>query len=497
MENIKGRETMTKKFFGVAAVLGFAAILNAQETYSTWTYHRNVFLNTSASGANVNGEVTNFPVLVRLTAKDSNTFTQALAGGIDIRFTKAGDVTRLKHQIDSWDATTKTASVWVLLDTIKGNNRTQMIRMHWGKAAVADSSNGTAVFSNGFTNVWHLGNAAGVTARPNAITGGNPATPTNFAGAYTAPAGIIGKGEYLRGGNGYTAGNPTASTQNDHFDLGSITSDYSQGFSFSVWINAETLGNNTAFFTASGAASGTATGTLVVIGGQGTDGALGAKMRQRNGTSGSNSGIINTDGALGGIVGTWSHILGTLNNTGEMTYYLNGFPIGSASGLAAYASATRPINLLGTTLAHMQYLDSSFRGTMDEARLANVGRTQDWATLEYENQKPTQSLVSFDTVPPASIGRALVAGSRQTLTARASGRSVVFQVAGIEAGNGRLSVSDMQGRTVWEGTFAPGSNRLAWDGARASAGIYMASMRWVNSQGKTTKVLQAKVPLTH
>ncbi len=487
---------MTKNFFGVLTLLGFAAILNAQETYSTWTNHRNVYLNTSASGSNVSGEVTNFPVLVRLTMKDSTTFSQALAGGVDIRFTKAGDVTRLKHQIDSWDATAKTAAIWVLVDTIKGNNRTQMVRMHWGKVGAADSSNGTAVFSNGFTNVWHLGNAAGVTARPNAILGGNSATPTNFAGTYTAPLGLIGKAEYLRGGNGYSAGNPTASTQNDHLNLGSITTDYSQGFTFSVWVKLEALGNNTAFFTASAEAAGTATGSLIVLGGQGTDGSLGAKLRQRNGTTGSNSGIINTDGALGGIVDSWSHIIGTLNSVGDMTYYLNGFPIGSANGLSAYASATRPINLLGTSLGHMQYLDSSFRGTMDEARLANVGRTQEWAALEYENQKPVQSLVSFDTVPPASVGRAVASASRQSLTARASGRSVVFQVAGVESGNGRLSVSDMQGRTVWESTFAPGSNRLTWDGARSPAGIYVASMRWVDRQGKTTNMLQAKVLLT-
>jgi hypothetical protein len=485
-----------RQFLGLAAVLGFAAILNAQETYGTWTNHRNVYLNTSASGASVPGTVTNFPVLVRLTAKDSATFSQALAGGADIRFTLAGDVTRLKHQIDSWDAVARTAAIWVRVDSVRGNNRTQMIRMHWGKPGAADSSSGTAVFSNGFTNVWHLGNAAGVAARPNAITGGNAATPVNFPGAYSAPVALIGKGEYLRGGNGYSAGAPTASLLNDYLDLGSITADYSQGFTVSLWIKQDVLGNNTAYFTASETPAGTATGGLIVFGGQGNEGALGAKMRQRNGTTGSNTGILNTDGSLGVVVGSWCHVLGTLNNSGDMAYYLNGVSVGSTSGITAYSSVTRPVNQLGTSLAHAQYVDSSFHGTLDEARLANVGRSADWAKLEYENQKPAQTLVSFDTVPPASIGRSARMASRPVLSARARGREVTFQVSGIEAGGGLLSISDMRGRTVWQAAFAPGSNLLVWDAVRAPSGIYMASARWMNAQGKPVKVLQAKVPLT-
>jgi hypothetical protein len=487
---------MKQQFLGVAAILGFAAILNAQETYGTWANHRNVYLNTSASGASVSGTVTNFPVLVRLSAKDSATFSQALAGGADIRFTKAGDAIRLRHQIDSWDATARAAAIWVLVDSIKGDNRTQMIRMHWGKAGAADSSNGTAVFSNGFTNVWHLGNAAGVSARPNAIAGGNAATPVNFPGAYSAPAGLIGKGESLRGGNGYSTGAPTASLLNDYLDLGSITTDYAQGFTFSLWIKQDVLGNNTAFYAASEAASGTATGGIVIIGGQGTDGSLGAKFRQRNGTSGSNSGIINTDGSLGGTIGAWAHIMATLNSTGDMSYYLNGALIGSTGGMSAYSSVTRPVNQLGTSLAHMQYVDSSFHGTMDEARLANVGRSADWAKLEYQNQKAAQVLVSFDTVPPASIGSSVQADSRPELYARAHGRSVAFQVPGAEAGNAVLSVSDMRGGVVWQATFAPGSNRLVWDADRAPSGIYVATVRRTGVRGKTVKVLQAKVALT-
>jgi hypothetical protein len=267
---------------GLAALAILAvgiATAPAQETYSTWSHHRDVFLNTTntTGGANVTANVTNFPVLIRLTARDSATFSQALAGGADIRFTKADDATRLKHQIDTWDTASKTAAIWVRVDTVYGNNKTQKIRMHWGKAGAADSSSGSAVFSNGFTNVWHLGNAAGVSARPNAISGGNPATPVNFETSYGPVQGLIGKADTLRGGDGSGGG----SIFLDYMDLGSITTDYSQGFTWSAWIYQTILGTNTIYYSASAAPNGTSTGSLIVVGVQGVDEGIGVKFRQQ------------------------------------------------------------------------------------------------------------------------------------------------------------------------------------------------------------------------
>lgn len=79
-------------------LMGCAGVL-AQENYTTWPYYKNITLNTSASGANVAGNVARFPVLVRLTPTDS-------VNGIkpeNVRFTKADGVTRLKHQVERMD----------------------------------------------------------------------------------------------------------------------------------------------------------------------------------------------------------------------------------------------------------------------------------------------------------------------------------------------------------------------------------------------------------
>ena len=135
-----------KKILVLAAVACAGAAF-AQETYSQWAQHRSLYINTALNGAGVAGDVVGFPLLVRLDSSNFNMgFAQARSGGVDIRFTKAGDAVRLPHQIERWDSVGKRAEVWVLVDTVKGNSRTQFIRMHWGKGDAADSSRGAAVF---------------------------------------------------------------------------------------------------------------------------------------------------------------------------------------------------------------------------------------------------------------------------------------------------------------------------------------------------------------
>src|SRR5690606_13413644 len=114
--------------------------------------------NTTASGANVAGEVRNFPVLIRLGSAESTILSEAKAGGADIRFAR-GDIA-LPYEIESWSTTA--AAIWVKVDTIKGNNATQKITMYWGKNDANSESNGPAVFdsANGFVAVWHMGGAA-------------------------------------------------------------------------------------------------------------------------------------------------------------------------------------------------------------------------------------------------------------------------------------------------------------------------------------------------
>jgi hypothetical protein len=124
--------------------------------FSAWAQSRKLFLNTTASGAQVAGTVTNFPVCIRLT-KNNFDFSQAAAGGADLRFAKATGAA-LPFEIEQWDQARQSASIWVRMDTVFGNSSSHYIRMHWGNPAAAATASGQAVFpaADGYVGVWHL-----------------------------------------------------------------------------------------------------------------------------------------------------------------------------------------------------------------------------------------------------------------------------------------------------------------------------------------------------
>ena len=139
------------------------------ENYALWADSQKVTLNTSQSGANVATTQLNFPVLLRLTSSNFN-FAQAQDNGGDIRFASSLGK-KLSYQIERWNRASQLAEVWVLADSVKGNNGTQYITMYWGNPGVASKSNGSAVFStsNGYAGVWHLNQALAARA-PSCLT---------------------------------------------------------------------------------------------------------------------------------------------------------------------------------------------------------------------------------------------------------------------------------------------------------------------------------------
>jgi hypothetical protein len=186
-----------------AALFAAAAPARAQqEDYSSWPYSQKVCLNTRSTGANVAGNVTRFPLLVRLNPGVFRGFSQTLPGGADVRFAKVNGE-HLAYEIERWvdgNANNDTAEIWVKIDTVYGNNSTQYAIMFWGKVGATDRSSSAAVFDTaaGFAGVWHLreasGNAADATANANSAT--------RFAQA-AQTAGNIGNGQTFDGSGDY------------------------------------------------------------------------------------------------------------------------------------------------------------------------------------------------------------------------------------------------------------------------------------------------------
>ena len=119
---------MKKLFLAGMLLVGMAGMAFSQENYLTWPTFKNIILNTKASGAPITNAQVNFPVLVRLGARDSAVFISAQTAGQDIRFANAAGK-HLPYQIQQWNATRWTAVIWVLLDTVKANDSSAAIKM--------------------------------------------------------------------------------------------------------------------------------------------------------------------------------------------------------------------------------------------------------------------------------------------------------------------------------------------------------------------------------
>ena len=345
--------------------------------YAGWRFSKKIVFNTTASGANVAGDVMNFPVLVRLTKSNFN-FTEAKGGGEDVRFTKE-DGAPLPYEIETWDSAAGTAAVWVKIDTIFGNNGIQSATMYWGNSSAAGQSNAAAVFDTaaGFRGVWHLGEQAGPAV---------DATADNYSGAYAGSLpnrvpGAIGAGQSFDG-------------TGDFADMGNVLNIGSNSFSISAWIkrgNTSTVqaiagksntgipsaayGFSFAFYPADSLNIAVASGGTVF----GDTGSFRVK-----------SNISITDTA------TWHHVAAVIDRSSSSgcRLFIDGIDrSGAIEGDITTVGAL--LNALPFRLGEAANGDYPFAGSLDEVEMAFTVRSADWIKLEYMNQKADDALVEF------------------------------------------------------------------------------------------------------
>jgi hypothetical protein len=381
---------------GVMLLAGLLQTASAQ--YAGWQHSGSFYILTTADGANLPASASedDFPLLVRLN-RDFFDFSQAKANGEDIRFaTNTG--TPLAFQIEEWDAATGTASIWVRIPTIRGNER-QEIRLYWGKADAASESNGAAVFNadNGYASVLHM----------NETLKDELGTVTPVDAGTVAATGIIGQGRHFVPGKGVNCG--------DHI----TTYPYSDSpFTSEAWFRAEAAG-------------------AAIFG-------WGRYATRYNGKTGDGNEVViyvesppslcwRSDGP-GGVgaarspaIGQWCHVAATYEN-GTSRIYVNG----RLEGSNYHKAAMSMVKDIGMNIGGLRG-SYQFSGEIDEVRVSRVARSADWIKLEYENQKAQQPLVgalvrpgSAFSVSPAEIRMA--EGRSATVTAQAGGAQKVYWV---------------------------------------------------------------------
>jgi len=366
--------------------------------YQGWQHSGSLYILTTPEGANLPATASEdgFPLIVRLD-KDWFDFSQAKVYGEDIRFSTSTG-TPLACQVERWDAAKGTASIWVRIPTIKGNER-QEIKLYWGKADASSESNGAAVFGadNGYASVLHL----------DETLKDEVGTIKPVDAGTTVVAGVIGKGRHFVPGKGINGGDHI--TNYPYSDM---------PFTSEAWFRAETAGAS-AFGWGRYATrynGNTGDGNEVVIN-------IGSPPSFSWGSDGP-GGVA---AAATPVMGRWYHVAATYSN-GTSQIFVNG----KLEGSNYHKAAMSVMNDIGMTVGGLRG-SFQFAGDIDEVRVSRVARSADWIKLEYENQKAQQTLVgplvqpgNAFSVSPSEIK--VAEGKSVTVTAQAGGAQKVYWV---------------------------------------------------------------------
>jgi len=357
-----------------------------------WRHSGTLYILTTPEGADLPASATEkgFPLLVRLH-RDFFDFSQARPKGQDIRFfTSTG--TALPYQIERWDVANGTACIWVRIPTIQGNAR-QEIKVRWGNRDAASESDGKAVFngSNGYLGVWHMSDPV----RDEVGT-------VRSSDKGTAPtAGVVGEARHFPGGKGIFCGDDITT-----FPTGSAP------HSSQAWFRAEKPNSRILSW--------------------GKEYRQGKVQMWYRGPAHIRMDCYFSDADVSGSpsipMNQWAHVVHTYRK-GESRVYVNGVLDGTAKSRAATLAIESPARMwIGGW-----YNRYDFVGDIDEVRISGVTRSADWIKLEYQNQKPLQTLVG----PLVQPGRTLsvsparltvLEGKTAALTATVGGAQKVYWV---------------------------------------------------------------------
>lgn len=508
-----------KRIFGYASALLLAATVQAQvENYTAdWSQHKDLYISTGAIRANVPGDVTKFPLLVRLSSANFDAgFGQAKAGGADIRFTKANNTTRLHHEIESWDATAKTAAIWVLMDTVYGNTNNQLFRMHWGNSGAADSSKGPAVFdtTNGFVAVWHLNETTAAVGSTIAdATGSGNTGKLGLQGSGEAPTNttaMIGIGKTFSGDveNTNTNGAFFAIRDSATNALAAVNT-VNGPFTITAWASPAACAGTPRVVVISKYDNTNSTGTRAW-----------ALQTSENGEwrQTLNPNLPEFQSATTGnefkadhfcSVDQWTYLAGRYEaatapipddalSAEKLTLNVDANPV--ITGILANQGTGSSIGpdgivFIGRLMSPANANNRFMRGSLDEITVSKVRRSDNWVKLSYETQKIGANAISDAIV---SIHGSASAAASFSVSSMAGG--LQFNLPANAAGSAVVTIADMKGRTVWTRTVSTASAATAvnWNGvsdagSRASAGLYAVKVSLRDANGAALRSMSQKV----
>ncbi len=367
----------------IALFYGLPQVLAADAWYNTsWNNRVKITFNNAAQAENL----TNFPVLVTLSSSNIS-YASTQNAGQDIRFTDSDGTTLLSYEIEKWDES-GSSFVWTKIPQIDASSSTDYIYMYYGNSSAADAQDKTAVWST-YAAVYHLSETGNGTTDEFRDSSTNSYDGTGGAGtSANAPSlntsGKIGNAETFDG--------------TDFIDMGNVLN-LNSSFTLSSWIYCTVDQTGSIINKRNASSNATGQWSLLTFNGCSTGT---ARLFIRNITPNAN---IQRDSIANLTIGTWIHITGVLDITGQtMNMYING-----QLNNGTYSGGTIT-NINQTTTPTRIGADSAglagrfFIGHIDETRISTSVKSAAWIAADYKSETNTfntyATTESLTTSPP-------------------------------------------------------------------------------------------------
>jgi len=318
--------------------------------YNPWAFRRAV---TVAPGLAAS-DLTDYPLLVDVTLPELAAAAQS--NGADILFTASDGVTKLDHEVESYDPATGHLIAWVRMPTLSSADGAQLY-LYYGNPDAAAQQNASGTWDSGYRAVEHFEEVAGAVTD----SSGNAQDGT-VSGATRGTAGVVGNAYSFDG-------------VNDRVDLPQLYTTQ-KAFTIEGWIKPGNHYGYT-FFQRTGS--------------------TGVVLQYYSPSKQLELYVGSTKIVAPATTGNWYHVVATYDGT-TATLYLNGKLVKST-----VASLTWPAlaSLMGDNRDHTRAL----LGQLDEWRMSTVARSGDYASAVYHNSASPSSYMSVgqEEVPTAPV----------------------------------------------------------------------------------------------
>jgi len=295
-----------------------------------WAFRKKVTVDrTKVVGSN-----TDFPVLIDIT--DSDLKDKLQSNGNDLLFTDIDGVTKLNHEIESYDLSTGHLVVWVKAPSVSAT-QDAVIYMYYGNAGAENQQNSTGVWDSNYLAVHHLEETSG-TVEDSTINN-NDGTPSGSMNQNVT--GKIDGADQLDG-------------VDDKIVLPQVLSGATP-FTIEFWMNTS---NKQGYAVSQWDAD---TGVFI--------------QHYRNGSvqmylNGNSVSRITT-------LNTWHHVVGTYDGS-TARLYIDG---ASTAKVLSFTSIAQNM-IIGDRYTGTR----NFQGKLDEVRISKTSRSNDYIRTSFNNQ---------------------------------------------------------------------------------------------------------------